>query len=137
MTDTTTLGIPELTFAAGLPGFPEARRFAMVRWGDGDGPFSILRSLDQPDLEFLVAPPMFFFFDYDPEIPLVDAAMLGVGPADDALILVIVTLGGCPEDATANLLAPIVVNPTSRLGAQVILDGDYEIRRPLFAAPDR
>jgi hypothetical protein len=27
-------GLPELTFASGLPGFPDARRFVLVRIGD-------------------------------------------------------------------------------------------------------
>ena len=38
----TTTDVPALHFAAGLPGFPEARQFALVYWGDDtDSAFSI------------------------------------------------------------------------------------------------
>lgn len=133
MNTVTEQALPELEFAAGLPGFPEAHRFVLVRLGDPDSPFSILRSLDQPDLEFVVAPPGIFFPDYEPEIDDSVAGRLSLQSADDALLLVIVTVAEQPSKSTANLLGPIVVNRHTRSAAQAVLDaGRYATKEALF-----
>lgn len=130
----TDIDVPSINFAAGIPGFPEARQFALVWWGDEDGPFSILTSLEQNGLEFLVVPPHTFFPDYAPEVDDDTAERLGLESAEDALLMVIVTVGDDPGSATANLLAPIVVNRHSNEAAQIVLtDGDHPLRAPLFA----
>lgn len=129
----TDLDVPALHFAAGIPGFPEARQFALVWWGDESGPFSILTSLDESGLEFLVVPPHTFFPDYAPEVDDDTAERLGLETAEDAILMVIVTVGDDPGSATANLLAPIVVNQHSRQAAQIVLaEGDLPLRAPLF-----
>ncbi len=129
----TEEAIPELEFCAGLPGFPEARRFVLVRLGEADSPFSILRSLDEPELEFVVAPPRMFFPDYEPEIDDSVAGRLGLDTADDALLLVIITVAEQPANSTANLLGPIVVNRHTRSAAQAVLDaGRYATKEALF-----
>ena len=125
--------VPTLTFAAGLPGFPEARNFALVWWGDENGPFSILMSLDENGLEFLVAPPHTFFPDYSPEIDDDTAERLEIEDPEEAVVLAIITVGDDPTSSTANLLAPIVVNHRTRAAAQVVLDdGAQPLRAPLF-----
>jgi flagellar assembly factor FliW len=129
----TDLEIPELSFPAGIPGFPDARRFALVWWGDEEGPFSILTCLDQAGLEFLVVPPLAFFPEYAPEIDDDVAERLGIESADDAIVLVIVTVGDEPAAATANLLAPVVINRHSREAVQAVLTtGDQPLRAPLL-----
>jgi flagellar assembly factor FliW len=125
--------IPELLFAAGIPGFPEAKRFTLVWWGDETSPFSILASLDEPGLEFLVVPPLAFFPLYTPEIDDDTVERLGIETADDVILLVIVTTGEDAADATANLLAPIVVNRHTRQAAQAVLvEGEHPLRAPLL-----
>ena len=125
--------IPELHFAAGIPGFPDAKRFTLVWWGDESSPFSILACLDDPALEFLVAPPMAFFPMYAPEIDDDTVERLGIDTEDDVLLLVIVTTGDDAADATANLLAPIVINRHTREATQAVLvDGDHPLRAPLL-----
>jgi flagellar assembly factor FliW len=125
--------IPELLFAAGIPGFPDAKRFTLVWWGDESSPFSILASLDDPGLEFLVVPPLAFFPLYAPEIDDDIVERLGIETADDVILLVIVTTGENAADATANLLAPIIVNRHTREAAQAVLtDGDHPLRAPLL-----
>ena len=127
---------PVIELPAGLAGFSDARRFMLVEWGDDpDSPFAVLRSLDVDGLEFLVAAPVVLFPDYAPEIEDGHAEALGLTNADDALVLVIVNVGETAEEATANLLAPIVVNVHTQLAAQVVLpDAPVEdLRRPVFA----
>ena len=127
--------IPELVFGAGLPGFPDAHRFALVRFDeDGDAPFAILRCLDTPDLEFVVVHPFEFFPSYAPELDDETTERLDLRSADDAVILAIVTVPDEVKDATANLAAPIVVNRRTRQAAQALLgDIDLDLRAPLGA----
>ena len=125
---------PVLQFANGLPGFPEAHAFVLVEWGDADSPFALLRCLDVDGLEFLVAAPVVLFPDYAPELDDGWADALALTRAEDALVLVIVTVHDRAEDATANLLAPIVVNVLTNQAAQVVLpDAPVDdLRRPVF-----
>ena len=140
MTETSTAvdeALPELHFASGLPGFPEVRRFVLVRLGDELSPFSVLRSLDEgADLEFVVTHPGLFFHDYEPEIDDDIAGRLELTSADDALLLVIVTVGDPVAASTANLLGPIVVNRHTRAAAQAVLGASgYDTREALVPSP--
>jgi len=141
MTDVQTdQELPELHFASGLPGFPEVRRFMLVRIGDELSPFSVLRSLDEgpgngPVVEFVVTHPGLFFPDYEPEIDDDTANRLELKSADDALLLVIVTVTDPVTSSTANLLGPIVVNRHTRAAAQAVLgNSGYATREALVPA---
>jgi flagellar assembly factor FliW len=125
--------LPELYFSSGLPGFPDARRFLLVRLGDESSPFSTLRSLDDgTDLEFVVTHPGLFFPDYEPEIDDETAGRLDLKSAEDALLLVIVTVADPVAASTANLLGPIVVNRHTRAAAQAVLgNSGYATREAL------
>ena len=126
--------VPELHFAHGLPGFPGERRFALVRWGAFEGPYSLMVDLDDPDVRFLVMPPYLFFPDYVVDIDDATAARVHLERAEDCLLLVIVTLTGEPQDATANLLGPVVVNLQTREGVQAVLaESGYSTRTPLVS----
>ena len=130
----TAVDSQELYFENGLPGFPDAHRFILVRWGEEDSPFSLMHSVEHDGLEFVVVPPMVFFPDYAPEVDDSTVARLELQTADDALLLTVVTLGEKPTDATANLMGPIVVNRHSRRAAQAVLaSSGYELRTPLVS----
>lgn len=118
-------GIPELVFVRPLPGFADLRRFVMVRLGgDGDdAPLYELRSLEDPQVRFLVAAPTAFFPDYAFDLDAAWCVELGLADASEALVLVLLTIGDDVASTTANLLAPVVVNARSRSAAQVILSG--------------
>jgi flagellar assembly factor FliW len=125
----------DLELPSGLVGIPAARRFALARWGGPDSPYALLRSVDIDDLEFVVVPPTSFFPEYAPVLDDDVAAELELTSADDAVVLVIVTVGDPVERSTANLLGPIVVNRTTLRGAQVVLSPeDHDPRHPLLAA---
>lgn len=125
----------ELVFDDGLPGFAGARTFTLVRWGGDDSPFSVLQSTEDESLRFVVVPPHTFFPDYAPVLSDDDVDRLGLHEADDAIVLVVVTLGRHAAEATANLLGPIVVNRHTLAAAQLVLSGqELPARRPLVAA---
>jgi flagellar assembly factor FliW len=125
--------VPDIRFASGLPGF-DLHRFALVSVGD-DSPIMRLTSLETEGVEFVVAPPGLFFDDYDVVLDDDTVERLELAGPDEALVLVIVNLSEGPARATANLLAPIVINVRTRCAEQVVLAGDAaDISRPLVPA---
>lgn len=123
--------IPVVELVAPLPGFAELHRFALARVVD-DGTVCELRSLDAPDVSFVVVPPSEFFAGYTAEVGDDVADALDLQSADDALVLAVVTLGSTAAEATANLRAPIVVNHRTRRAMQVILDDpELPLKAPL------
>ena len=111
-----------IEFVSPMPGFPDHRRFLLLRLEDG-GFIYALTSVDDPGLRFIVVPPPPFFPDYAPEIDDETLALLDVHDADRLLVLLVVTTGDTATDATANLLAPIVVDQTTRRAVQAVLAG--------------
>jgi flagellar assembly factor FliW len=125
------IDVPVLEMVEPMLGFPEHRRFGLARL-DEQGMICDLRSLEDRDLSFVVVPPDLFFSGYAPEISEATAARLEATTAEDLVVLVVVTLGAGLADATANLLAPVLVNPRARLAAQVLLDDlTLSLREPL------
>ena len=126
--------IPMLDMVHPLAGFPEMRRFALARLDD-TGLVCDLRSIDDPELSFVVVPPGPFFNDYSPEIDDQVITELGVEDPDELIALLVVTLGETSASATANLLAPVLVNLRTRRAGQYLLDDvDLPMRAPLSPA---
>lgn len=125
MTD-PSLGLPTISMAVPMPGFPAHREFVLVRLND-EGLLYAFTSLDNPELRFLVAPPEPFFPDYAPEIENEVFAALNTKDPDRLLLLTVITAGA--DETTANLLAPIVVDRDSMRAMQVVLTGsNYPVR---------
>jgi flagellar assembly factor FliW len=125
--------IPVIDMISPMPGFPDHQRFALVQL-DEAGVLCSLQSVEDPELRFLVVPPSAFFPDYAPVLDDATVAELGIASAADAIVLLVVNPGDDAGAATANLLAPVVVNLATRQGGQVVLDEDLPIRAPLLAA---
>jgi flagellar assembly factor FliW len=137
--------LPELSFVHPMPGFAALRRFALVRLeapqaesgagsevSAGESALYELRSLERPEVRFLMAVPGAYFSDYEIELEDRDCAELGLVDSADALILIMLTVGRDAANTTANLLAPIVINARTRAAAQVILAGsDWPVRAPI------
>jgi flagellar assembly factor FliW len=115
-----SLGLPTISMAVPMPGFPAHREFVLVRLND-DGLLYAFTSIEDPELRFLVAPPEPFFPDYAPEIEDEVFAALNTKDANRLLLLVVITAG--IDETTANLLAPIVVDRDSMRAMQVVLTG--------------
>jgi flagellar assembly factor FliW len=125
MTD-PSLGLPTITMAVPMPGFPSHRDFVLVRLND-DGLLYAFTSIENPELRFLVAPPEPFFPDYAPEIENGVFAALNTKDPDRLLLLTVITAS--ENETTANLLAPIVVDRDSMRAMQVVLSGSgYPVR---------
>lgn len=122
----------EITFPAGLPGFPHATRFRLVPWHRSDDPFLTMVCCDDPEVSFVVAPPWAVYPDYQFDLDPVTTRRLSLRQPSDALVLCVVTLRERREDATLNLLGPIVVNRLTHEACQVVLlTAGYDLHAPL------
>jgi flagellar assembly factor FliW len=121
-----------LTLAEPLPGFPGHRDYVLVA-ADAEGLVFWLQSVAPAGPRFLAVPTGPFFPDYAPALPPAVRAELGLDdPAGARLFCLVTVLGGDIGTATANLRAPVVVNPVTGRARQVVLaDGRLPIRRPL------
>jgi flagellar assembly factor FliW len=115
-----SLGLPTITMAVPMPGFPAHRDFVLVRLNE-DGLLYAFTSIEDPELRFLVAPPEPFFPDYAPEIEDEVFSALNTKDPDRLLLMVVITAG--TDETTANLMAPIVVDRDSMRAIQVVLSG--------------
>ena len=124
--------LPLLGLTESLPGFPGHRDYVLVT-ADGDGRLFWLQSMAPDGPRFLAVDPGMYFPDYAPALPGAVCADLGLDEPGEARLYCLVTVPPeGPAAATANLRAPLVVNPATWRASQVVLlDGAHPIRRPL------
>jgi flagellar assembly factor FliW len=120
-----------LTFPTGLPGFERCRRFVLLS-ADDIAPFQCLQSIEGPPASFLVIDPRLVLPSYRAVLSTVDCIRLGVTPDATLLWLAIVTPGDDDARPHVNLRAPIVINPQSMVGYQLMPSNSlYPLRHPL------
>ena len=124
--------VRQITLTEPVPGFPRHRDYVLVA-ADATGLLRWLQAIDPEGPRFLVVPPAPFVPEYTPRLPGAVLAELGLATAAEAELHCLVT--GPGEDvraATANRRAPLVVNPATGRGRQVVLtEGGHPIRHPL------
>lgn len=108
-------------FPSGIPGFESHRRFILITSAELS-PLGCLKSVDSSDVSFLVIDPRLLSLGYDRTLNAVERARLGAGADDPLLWLAIVTI--TEKEASANLRAPVVINPAKMIGCQVIREND-------------
>ncbi|MHB1614742.1 MAG: flagellar assembly protein FliW [Actinomycetes bacterium] len=135
--------VPVLQFDRAMPGLPGLYRFALVAVEE-DSPVRLLRCLDVAPpgpgappagraagpVSLVVVPAAIATGGYVVELPDDEVAELGLQGSEDALVLLVITPGDTPAQATVNLMAPIVVNLRTLAAAQVLLD---DVRLPVRA----
>jgi flagellar assembly factor FliW len=126
--DSTALGqvtVPEeriITFAAGLPGFPDFQRYALLN-DHVVSPFYYLQCVDNPSLAFVVTDPTALVPDYQSKNGGSALKDLCAQSYEDLQVLVTLTIPpGRPREMTANLMSPLLINPELRLGKQVVIE---------------
>ncbi len=123
-----------LTFPSGLLGFHEQTRYVILDH-DTDAPFKWLQAVDDPDLAFVIMDPADIVEGYSLTPTSEALAEVKSDLADDLSIAVILTIPSAdPASVTANLRGPLIMNPRTRLGKQVVLADSFPTRHALFPA---
>ena len=107
-----------LEFPAGLLGFSRARRFALLQ-PDDRGVFFWLQSVESADVAFVVTDPCLWSQDYTVTLRREQSAEIGLPDGMSPQLLVIVNRRD--HGITANMQGPLVINPVTRTGLQVVL----------------
>lgn len=119
-------------FPDGLLGFREYTDFVFFDI-EGCEPFRSMLSVTDGGPDFVVVETQTIIEDYHPFDSIAVLAHIGIGTPVEPVFLSIVTLAERPEDITVNLRAPLVINLTTSIGKQVILDNEeYITRFPLY-----
>jgi flagellar assembly factor FliW len=112
-----------ITFPEGIPGFVNNREYVLVQLPEYL-PFEWLACTDKSHPRFAIINPVLFKPDYAPRIIKEQLEGLGIKKKEDILIYVIITIMENPEETTANLIGPLVINRVKRIGKQIIIDDD-------------
>jgi flagellar assembly factor FliW len=121
-----------LTFPEGLIGFQSCRKFIVMNL-DKTGILKWLQSLDDESLGFAILDPRMAFKDYDPVFTPKDLEPLSASDPGELILLSVVTVPRDIKKMTANLQAPLVINPKKRLGKQVIsIVPEYTTKHMVF-----
>jgi flagellar assembly factor FliW len=114
-----TGGVINLT--EGLLGFPGQTRYVLVSI-EANKPFTWLQSLEDPGLAFVLIDPRLVERNYRVAVDQEILEDLRVSDISHCMVYAIVTLNRDPRKVTANLMGPIIINPDSKLGRQIVLD---------------
>ncbi|MCC3356943.1 flagellar assembly protein FliW [Bacillus sp. REN16] len=121
-----------ITFANGIPGFLEEKKFVILQFGEDSG-ISVMQSVSNSELAFVVTNPFFFYQEYDFTIDDQVVEQLKLDSEKDVTVYVILTVQDPFGKTTANLQAPIVLNNKKQLGKQVILTNtSYQTKHNIF-----
>ena len=125
-----------ITMPAGMPGFSDRKRYVIFDREEAY-PLYWYQSVDDPSLAFIIINPYLFKPDYLVNMESVLKEMSWEGAGKEALkVYVVVNASNkTPEEITANLLGPIIINTQSNEAVQVVLYNSlYTHKYPIFSA---
>jgi flagellar assembly factor FliW len=116
----------------GILGFSRYQKYIIIE-REEDFPFKWLHSVEDPSLALVVTDPFLFFPDYRIEPDQKDLEELQVKDEKELIIYVIVTVPSDPDLTSANLMAPLVINPKKGIAKQLVLPrSPFTIKHYLF-----
>jgi flagellar assembly factor FliW len=125
--ETTSATTAEIVFPHGLVGCETWKRFVLLTDETEDLPVATLQSLDDSLVTLMVTDPRLILPEYDVPLDSTDHAVLEIEPSDEPVVFTTITVAD--GWITTNLLGPLVVNPRTNLGKQVVLgDASYSTR---------
>lgn len=123
-----------ITFPEGVIGFKDAKGFVIFDCGD-QGIFKWLQCTSIPELAFVICEASLIMPNYQVVIGNKEQEILLLKRSEDAAVCLILVIPEDPQETTANLLGPIVMNSESRLGMQLVLvNPEYSTRFKIFKA---
>lgn len=123
-----------ITLTRGLIGFPQMQHFTLIydEQKQNRGTIMWFQSLDEPEFAMPVVDPSSICEDYNPTVN--DELLSAIGELNDENLYVLVTIK-VPSDITKmtiNLKGPIIINSDTRLGEQIIVEDDVDMRFPIY-----
>ncbi len=120
-------------FPEGIFAFEHLKKYVLLNTKKNTC-FKWLQNIEEPHIAFLVADPLEFASDYDPQISAQSLAMIGIEKHKEMNIYCIITVpANEPEKMTINLQGPLVVNPQKMIACQFVSESDqYSVREPLL-----
>ena len=119
-----------IEFPDGLPGFESCRQYVLLS-GPAVAPFTIVQGLGPESPAFAAIDPARVVDGYRTELDDADRARLGATEDAPLVWLALVSPQQEPEP-TVNLRAPLVINPQTLRGIQLIAaDSPYSLDHPL------
>jgi flagellar assembly factor FliW len=127
-----------VTLPEGIIGFEQWKRYVIIRH-DEQTSFRWFQAIDTPEVAFPILEPREFRPDYAPTVSEADARMLGITAETPVLLFAVITVPPSnPQEMTANLLGPILINGFTRIGKQVIVqDEEYSTRHRIVDELER
>ncbi|HWP51920.1 MAG TPA: flagellar assembly protein FliW [Clostridia bacterium] len=117
-----------LTFKLPILGFEAQKQFVILYDDELGDALGWLQSVEDKDICFIIIDPHTIFNTYTPNVAPGTLARLGLTTQEDAVFRSLVVVPAPTGEATVNLKSPLVINPTKKLAAQVVLDQDYSVR---------
>ncbi len=132
MTGSTDGRTDVITFSKGLPGFEACRQFVLR--ATSNSALQCLSSIEGPEASFLAVDPRRVLDGYRCQLTDADRVQLGAAEHEDERLLWLALLMAEPTgEVTVNLRAPVVINPQTMRGQQVIpFQCIYPLRHPLL-----
>ncbi len=117
-----------ITMQRPVLGFEKYKKYCLVEVEELK-PFLWLQSTEEPTLSFLVVNPRLFMAEYKIEINSKEIAELKIDDVNSVETYVVVTLAERPEDITANMQGPLLINTENNCGKQLVLvNTDYKVK---------
>ena len=136
---TKALGKIEITpmqivrFPEGLYGFRDYTEFALLEERE-ESIFKWLQSTDEQSLAFVLIQADLFAKGYVPDVSKAELESLEVDNVAECVVFCIVTIPeNNPEEMTANLQGPVLINGKNKIGRQVISNNSrHSVRTPIL-----
>ena len=124
-----------ITMPFGMLGFPDRKRFVILQHKE-DSPFFWYQSVDDPMLAFVIMSPFLFKPDYSVNLENIVKEMSWNEEEKQhnlELYVVVNIPEGSPDQMTANLIGPILINNKIHQAVQMVIsDSLYTHKFPLI-----
>ena len=118
-----------IAFPDGLPGFEHCRQYVLIASPQLD-PFTCLSGIGPDAPSFLAIDPRLVVDSYRRNLSIADYARLQAAPNQSLLWLAIISPN--EDGARVNLRAPLVINPDTMRGLQLVdMDDTFAVDHPL------
>lgn len=126
-----------ITLPQGLLGFEDFKRYVILYNSEksSGNDISWFQSIEEQAFAVPVVNPLFVKKDYNPVIDDEMLEFLGEVDEEDYFVLVTMRIPSDPKEVSCNLKAPIIINPKTLLGCQMIVENEeYSIRYNVYDA---